>query len=69
MTVEAVNEALEVQFTGFGSEITVVEYGLELASSVEATALVFPEYIQHLLNTCKGIFEPGKEGTVNWGQH
>jgi len=45
VTVEAVNETLEVQLTGFGSEIAIVECGLELASGVEATPLVFPENV------------------------
>ena len=67
VSMEAVHEAFEVQLTGFGSKIAVVECSFELASGVEATALVFPEHVQHFLNACKGIFEPGKAGTINGG--
>jgi hypothetical protein len=68
MTVKAINEALEVQLAGFGSEFTVVEGGLELASSVKTAALILPKHVEHLLDACKGIFEPGKEGKIKWGQ-
>ena len=68
VTVEAINEAFEVQLTGFGSEITIVECSLELASGVEATALIRSKHVQHLLNTCEGVFKPGKEGTINYDQ-
>jgi len=65
VTMEAVHEAFEVQLTGFGSKIAVVECSFELASSVKATALVFPEHVQHLLNACKGVFEPDEEAMIN----
>jgi hypothetical protein len=50
VTVEAVDEAFEIEISGQGSKIAVVKCSLELTPGVKTTALVPPEHVKHLLN-------------------
>jgi hypothetical protein len=58
--MEAINKGFEVEVTGQWAKITILECHLELAAGVEATALIFPEYIEHSLDAREGVFGPGR---------
>jgi len=60
VSMEAIDEALEVQLPGLRAKVTGSECGLELTRSVEAAALVLPKHVEHLGDTCKGVFGPVK---------
>jgi hypothetical protein len=60
VTMETVDKDLEVEVRREGSEVTVVECGLELTASVIPTTLILPKHTEHFLDTGNGVFGPGQ---------